>query len=602
MSPLRRLLPFYTPYRGVFTAGLLCVVASAASASVIPSLLQRAVDALGTPEAPRAVPRVGVLMLAVTLGTGLLRFLMREILNGVSRRIETDLRDALFARLTTLDAAWYATWRTGDVMARLTNDLGAVRMAAGPAVMYLMNTIAGGLFALGFMLSISPTLTLLAVAPMVALPVVMIRLGRRVHDLFESVQAQFGALTTRVQEHVAGVRVVRAYRQEEAEQARFAALSEGYVARALALARLQGLTNPLLGLLAGLGATVVLGVGGGLALRGEISVGALVAFGLYLGFLTWPLIALGWVTNLFQRGSASMSRLLEVLDAEPRVSDPPAPRQLPPHHGGRAIELHHVSFAYPTPDGRPGRTVLHDISCHIPAGATVAVVGPTGSGKSTLLDLLWRAHDPTAGEIRLDGVPLRSLALAALRRELGVVPQEAFLFGEPLEANLRYGGAEPDAVRAATTLAQLDDTIARLPEGVATMLGERGVNLSGGQKQRATIARALARGPAVVILDDALSAVDTQTEAAILTGLARALAGRTALIASHRISAVRDADWILVLDEGRLVEQGRHAELMARRGRYWSLLAREQLEEAVAGESATATDADLTGASAPTPG
>jgi ATP-binding cassette subfamily B protein len=375
------------------------------------------------------------------------------------------------------------------------------------------------------------------------------------------------------------MRVVRAYAQEEAETARFAALSDEYLARNMRLARLNALFNPSFTLLAGLGAAVVLGVGGGMVLDGRMSVGTFVAFGLYLANLTWPLIALGWVTNLFQRGAASMRRVLDVLDAEPTLRDAIAPgTALPPATGGRRLTLEQVSYTYPG----SSREVLHDITVDIPAGTTLGIVGATASGKSTLLELLPRLTDPTRGRILLDGIDLREIPLHVLRAEIGFVPQESVLFSETIRANLEYGTGEGDSAQWAAGVAQLAETIEALPDGWETMLGERGVNLSGGQRQRAALARALARRPAVVILDDALAAVDTQTEAAILRGLREALAGRTAIIASHRITAVRDAHWILVLDEGRVVEQGRHDELLAARGRYWALLDRQRLEEEIA--------------------
>ena len=431
------------------------------------------------------------------------------------------------------------------------------------------------------MVAISPRLTGLALIPMLLLPLVMFRLGKVTHDRFERVQSTFGDLTTLVQEHLAGIRVVRAYAQEQAERARFAELSAEYLDRNRALVRVNGLMNPAFTLLAGLGAAVVLGVGGTMVLDGALTVGTFVAFGLYLSNLTWPLIALGWVTNLFQRGAASWGRILEILDAHPAITDPVAPRvalTLPPATAGRTITFDGVSFAYPDASGTRGRPVLRDITLTIPAGTTLGVVGATGSGKSALLELLPRLADPSAGTIRLDGADLRDLRLATLRAEIGFVPQESLLFSETIHDNLHYGTEDDDAVRDATRVAQLTETIAGFPQGERTMLGERGVNLSGGQRQRAALARALARQPNVVILDDALAAVDTQTEAAILRELRSALAGRTAIIASHRITAVRDAQWIVVLDEGRIVEQGRHEDLVAAGGRYAALLERQRLE------------------------
>jgi len=475
-------------------------------------------------------------------------------------------------------------------MARLTNDLGAVRMAAGPAVMYLTNTVFGGLFAIAFMLRISLVLTVLTLLPMVLLPVIGIRMGKALHDRFESVQEHFSTLTTRAQENLAGARIVRAYRQENAEIARFGALNDEYLDKNMHLVRLYGAMHPAFGLLAGLGAVAVLGVGGSLVVSGRITVGAFVAFGFYLGMLTWPLVALGWVINPFQRGGASMTRLAEVFDARPLVVPPDNPVALVLSETGRSIEFRDVSFAYPARGDELPRQVLTNVSFTVPAGATLALVGATGSGKSALLDLVTRTYDATAGDVLIDGVPVTMLDPALLRAEVGVVPQESFLFSESIAANLEYGmapdGRDGDSVDGsaahwAADVAQLSDTVRGFPGGFDTMLGERGINLSGGQKQRLALARALARRPSIVLLDDALSAVDTGTEAAILHALRTVLAGRTAVIASHRVSAVRDATHIIVLDQGRLVEQGTHDELFARGGRYWSLLRRQQLEESL---------------------
>ncbi len=608
---LRRLLPYYHPYRWQVACGLSAVVVAALLASVIPSLLQRGVDQIRTGADSSTVVRLGGVMLITAVASGVLRFTMRSLLNGVSRRIETDLRHDIFDRLSILDASWYARWRTGDLMARLTNDLGAVRMAAGPAVMYLVNTIFGGLFAMIMMVRISPLLTAVALLPMIGLPVLMLRLGRLVHDRFEAVQSQFSQLTTRAQENLSGVRVVRAYRQEQAETARFATLSDTYLTANMRLATLNGFMNPGFGLLAGLGGAITIGVGGRLLIQGQITVGGYVAFGIYLAQLTWPLIALGWTTNLFQRAAASMTRVLELLDAEPLAVHDTGTTSLPvavggvnAPQGGRTLEFRRVSFRYPRPvivseDGAArdanyeqtphgatpsdSRWILRDLSFRIPAGGTLAIVGATGSGKSALLDLIPRFFDPQEGQVLLDGIDIRELPIGALRAELGYVPQEALLFSETMGENIGYGldVTDPERIQQATGIAQLRETIAGLPNGFDTRLGERGINLSGGQKQRTALARALARAPRVVLLDDALSAVDTQTEAAILHELRTALQGRTALIASHRVSAVRDADHILVLDDGRIVEQGTHEQLMRLGQRYPELLQRQLLLEAI---------------------
>jgi ATP-binding cassette, subfamily B, multidrug efflux pump len=591
LTPMvRRLLPYYRPYSGKVALGLFFVVVSSAAASVVPWLLGIAVDGMRSSEPLRRAAWPAAGMVVVALLAGALRYWMRELINGVSRYIENDLRNDLFRHLTILDVGFFSRIRTGELMARFTNDLGAVRMAVGPAIMYLTNTVVGGIFALAFMLRIDVTLTVLALLPMALLPAVIARMGRAIHDRFESVQEHFGKLTTLAQENLAGVRVVRAYRQEDPEIERFRKLSEEYVAKNMSLARLYGVMHPTTGLLAGLGAVVVLGLGGALVLRGTISVGSFIAFGFYLGMLTWPLIALGWVINLFQRGAASFRRLTDILDAVPAVASAPIVRSLPPGGAGRSVEFRNVSFHYPTPPGRPPRWVLRGLSFTVPAGSTLGVVGATGSGKSALMDLIPRLYDPQQGEILVDGVLINQLALEALRAEIGYVPQESFLFGDTISANLRYGGSTEDAARWAAEVSELDSTIRDFPGGYETLLGERGINLSGGQKQRAALARALARRPRIVLLDDSLSAVDTHTEAEILRSLRTALAGRTALVASHRISAIRGADWIIVLEDGRIVEEGRHEDLFAAGGRYWSLLSRQQLEEALESEQEALAD------------
>jgi ATP-binding cassette subfamily B multidrug efflux pump len=591
---LRTAAPYYKPYWIPFTAGLLIVLASSAITSVIPWVLRRAIDAIGAGAPMSTVWKLSGLIVLAALVGGAFRYGMRELMNGVSRWIEYDLRNDLFTHLETLDAAYFAQTRTGDIMARLTNDLSAVRMAVGPAVMYLANTITGGVFALYFMLRIDVRLTLLALLPTLFLPVLTIKMGKAIHDRFEAVQEHFSTLTTRAQENLSGARIVRAYRQEAAEIARFGAINDQYLALNMSLVRLWGTLNPLFAFFGGLGAVIVLGAGGALAIKGTISVGSFVAFGMYLTMLTWPMIALGWVVNLFQRGDASMGRLAEILDVRPTINGEEPRQHLPPTKLGRTLEFRNVGFHYPSDAPGEPRWVLRNVSFTVPAGATFGVVGATGSGKSALIDLIPRMYDPQEGEILIDGIPTRHVVPAELRKDIGFVPQESLLFSDTIGSNLSYGTSGiTQTGEWAASVAQLDQTIDQFPGRYETILGERGINLSGGQKQRASLARALARKPSIVLLDDALSAVDTHTEAEILRALREALAGRTALIASHRISAIRDASWIIVLEKGMVVEQGRHPELMALRGRYWSLLRRQQLLDAVESD-ALATDVAAT--------
>jgi ATP-binding cassette subfamily B protein len=482
-----------------------------------------------------------------------------------------------------MSAEFYDRYPTGDVMARTTNDLLAVRMVAGPALMYLVDTTIRTLLVAPAMITISPRLTLFALLPLLGLPVAMVVLGRVIHQRTQAIQAQFSELTSHAHENLSGVRVVRSYRQEAAEIAHFQGLNETYQQRNLNLARVQGAFFPLLSLLGGLSGLTVLYAGGMLVMAGAVSVGEFVAFGVYLGMLVWPMIALGWAVNLVQRGAASMGRINQLFQEKPAISGAVAPVSLPPASGGRALEFRNVWFSYP--GARERGWVLQDISFKVQPGSSLAVVGATGSGKSTLVDLIVRTYDPDQGAVLIDGVDIRLLSLEELRHAVGFVPQETFLFGETLKRNVLLGAPDDGRLEKVSEVAQLTEALPALPQGYDTLLGERGINLSGGQKQRTAIARALAQDPPLFVLDDALSAVDTNTEARILAGLRDALAGRTSVIVSHRLVAVRDADLILVLDAGRIVERGIHAELLAAGGRYWELLRRQQMEEELEEES-----------------
>ena len=577
MNELRPLLPYLRPYRRDYAIGMALVIVSNFFTTLGPRFIQHGIDALRDGAGFPAVRTAVGLLLATAAAGGVARYGMRQLLNSGSRRVETDLRDHLYRHLQRMSAEFYDRFPTGDVMARTTNDLLAVRMVAGPAMMYLVDTTIRALLIAPAMVAISPRLTVIAFVPLLGLPVVMVSLGQRIHRRSQAIQEQFSDLTTHAHENLSGVRVVRAYRQERAETERFQRLSDDYLGRNLSLARVQGLFFPLLTFLGGLSALTVLYAGGRLMIGGTMTVGEFVAFGVYLGMLVWPMIALGWAVNLVQRGAASMGRINQLFRERPVITDPTSPVPLPPARGGRAVEFRGVWFSYP--GARERGAVLRDISFRVEPGRSLAVVGATGSGKSTLVDLLVRTYDPDRGAVLLDGVDIRRLTLAELREAIGFVPQETFLFSQTLRENVLLGAPDDGRLERVSEVAQLTEALPALPAGYDTMLGERGINLSGGQKQRSAIARALAQDPPVFVLDDALSAVDAQTEAEILRALRGALAGHTSIIVSHRLAAVREADWILVLDDGRVVEEGIHAELIARGGRYWELLRRQQLEE-----------------------
>jgi ATP-binding cassette subfamily B multidrug efflux pump len=583
MKSLRALIPYFEPYRRGILAGLVLVVIGNVFTLLGPYLLKEAIDALETQLSSSLIVRYAFLIVLVAVLAGISRYYMRELLNGISRRIETDLRNDLFGHLLRLPAQFYDSWRTGDLMSRATNDVLAVRMVAGPAIMYAVNTATVSTLALLLMIWIDPVLTLLTMIPLVILPAAVFLFGRQIHDRFEKIQSQFAELSNYSQEFLSSIRIVKAYTQEEAQVRRFAKLNEEYLDRNMSLARVWGAFHPSLILLTGIGAVILLWYGGSLVISGRITVGDFVAFGFYLTLLSWPMIALGWVTNLFQRGAASMRRINELMSVVPSITEDPSP--LPTGSLRGRIELRDVSFRYPDTE----RWVLKEISLVIEPGQTAAIIGQTGSGKSTLVRLLPRLYDATEGSVLFDGVDVKRLPIAAVRDAVSVVPQESFLFSMRLKRNIALHGAEePDIERLmeAVDIAHLTEALAVLPEGIDTHLGERGINLSGGQKQRAALARALYRDTPVLILDDALSAVDSVTETAILHELRQYMRGRSSILISHRVSAVRDADVIFVLEDGRLVEQGRHRELLELDGVYKRLLERQLLSEEIEREEA----------------
>ncbi|MDP9269293.1 MAG: ABC transporter ATP-binding protein/permease [Acidobacteriota bacterium] len=573
---LKPLAPYLWKYRWPLIWGGLCVLANNGIAVLFPQVIGTAIDALRVGVTRHNLAIFSELIVAIMLAKGIFQYLTRKILIGVSRDIEYDLRNDLFRHLESLSYSYYQRNRTGDIMARATNDLNAVRMLLGPAIMYSANTIVFTLAALFFMLHYSPRLTLWAFLPLPIVSVLLQYFGRKIHERFERIQAMFSDISAQVQENFSGARLIKAYAQEEPEIRAFETANKEYIARSLNLVRLMGMLWPTLELLPGLGQILVLWLGGREVLLHHMTVGGFVAFNLYMAMLTWPVIALGWVINIFQRGTASLGRINEILVEQPEIRDSSADLVPSPIVG--EIEFRGLSVSY------GGVPVLKDINLRIPSGSSLAIVGPTGSGKTTLVSLIPRIHDAPANghpSVLIDGRPVSEYPLAHLRKNIGFVPQETFLFSDTIRENIAFGtdSAALEDVRRAAAGASIAPDIEEFPKQYETVVGERGITLSGGQKQRTAIARAIIRDPRILILDDALSSVDTYTEEKILDHLREVMTGRTTIFISHRVSTVRNADRIAVLHSGRIVEVGTHDELIARNGYYTELYNKQLLEE-----------------------
>jgi ATP-binding cassette, subfamily B, multidrug efflux pump len=572
MKSLATLWPYLKRHRAALLWGFVFVVCTNVAQFVIPIVLGKAIDRLRESPDLRFAAWCALAIVGLAVVRGLFQLVMRWFIIGASRKIEFELRQDLYSHIQTLSFDWFNRMKTGDILSRSVSDIEGVRMLV-VGYMYLSNTAIALPFALVLMFRMNAFLALVSLVPLVLLAVAMRLLAPKIHEQSKVVQEQLATISARAQENFAGVRVVKAFAQEPNEVRGFREESETYVHANMRLARMRALTTAFIYLLGDVGILVILCVGGSRILSGTFTLGDFVAFQAYQLMLLWPMIAVGWVLTLGQRGLASLGRLEEILKAMPEIRDPVEPARLEQVRG--EIEFRGLTFAYPG-----SQPVLRDVRLSVPAGSTVAIVGRTGAGKTTLVNLVPRLFTAPPETLYVDGVDVDRIALADLRRAIGYVPQETFLFSDTIRENIAFGlaGASDEAIERAAKQAQIHDSILEFPKGYEQIVGERGVTLSGGQKQRVAIARALVLDPAILILDDCLSAVDTHTEAEILKGLREARRGRTCFLISHRVSTVQDADQIVVLDEGRIAERGTHAELVEADGLYADMYRRQMLE------------------------
>jgi ATP-binding cassette subfamily B protein len=579
MTYLKRLVPYLKIYKKKLILGLLVISLSAIFTNLIPFVISKAIDDIKANLVYGSLWQYAALTVGLALVSGIFLFLTRQTIIIVSREIENDLRNDFLDHILIQDQQYFHYHPTGEIMALATNDISAVRNFLGPGIMYTSETVVNFILAISLMMSFNVELTLVAIFPIPLISYAVYKIGKSINYKFELVQQQFSELTTKAQENLSGIKVVKAYVREESETENFRKMSDDYMQKNLQLAKVQSFSFPMMFLLTGFSVIIVLYVGGNKIIGGEMTIGELTAFIIYLGLLTWPIISLGWIINLTQRAEASMKRLCEVFDSRPAIEDSELPARDENLNG--EIEFRNVTFRYS--ENMP--LVLNNVNLKIKAGETIGLIGHTGSGKSTLVNLIPRLFEVKQGEILIDGKDIKSLSLDALRTSIGYVPQETFLFSDTIENNIAYSeqSFEKDKVIQASKISQIYKDVDNFPKRFDTILGERGINLSGGQKQRTSIARAILADPKILILDDAFSAVDTYTEEEILSGLKDVLKGRTTILISHRVSTLKNSDRIIVLKDGSIAEQGTHESLIQQEGIYADIYFKQLLEEELKG-------------------